>query len=84
VSASAPASRIEIGVVYFAGIVQGLALVTFPAASSVFTRRSFDWLRPLPVVTGIGLVLGYALLGRQRARGCASTPSRAGALGFEV
>jgi MFS transporter, FHS family, glucose/mannose:H+ symporter len=38
VSASAPASRTEIGVVYFAGIVQGLALVTFPAASAIFTR----------------------------------------------
>jgi MFS transporter, FHS family, glucose/mannose:H+ symporter len=38
VSASPPASLTEIGLVYFAGIVQGLALVTFPAASSVFTR----------------------------------------------
>lgn len=38
VSASAPASRTEIGVVYFAGIMQGLALVTFPAASAIFTR----------------------------------------------
>ena len=38
VSGSAPASRTEIGVVYFAGIVQGLALVTFPAASLIFTR----------------------------------------------
>jgi MFS transporter, FHS family, glucose/mannose:H+ symporter len=37
-SVSAPASRTEIGVVYFAGMVQGLALVTFPAASSIFTR----------------------------------------------
>jgi MFS transporter, FHS family, glucose/mannose:H+ symporter len=37
VSASAPASRTEIGVVYIAGMVQGLALVTFPAASSIFT-----------------------------------------------
>jgi fucose permease len=34
---AAPASRTEIGVVYFAGMVQGLALVTFPAASSIFT-----------------------------------------------
>jgi MFS transporter, FHS family, glucose/mannose:H+ symporter len=34
----APASRTEIGVIYFAGMVQGLALVTFPAASSIFTR----------------------------------------------
>ena len=36
-SAAATASRAEIGVVYFAGVVQGLTLVTFPAASSVFT-----------------------------------------------
>jgi hypothetical protein len=38
VSASAPASRTEIGVVYFAGVMQGLALVTFPAASAIFMR----------------------------------------------
>jgi fucose permease len=38
VSVAAPASRTEIGVVYFAGMLQGLALVTFPAASSIFTR----------------------------------------------
>ena len=31
------ANRTEIGVIYCAAIVQGLALVTFPAASSVFT-----------------------------------------------
>ena len=37
-STSAPASRTEIGVVYFAGVLQGLALVTFPAASAIFTR----------------------------------------------
>ena len=30
-------ARNEIGVVYFAAVVQGLALVTFPAASSIFT-----------------------------------------------
>src|SRR5262249_58419948 len=38
VSASTPASRTEIGVIYLAGMMQGLALVTFPAASSIFTR----------------------------------------------
>src|SRR5690242_3118036 len=31
------ATRTEIGVVYGAAVLQGLALVTFPAASSVFT-----------------------------------------------
>jgi fucose permease len=38
------ASRTEIGVVYGAAIVQGLALVTFPAASSIFTSPDgFDF-----------------------------------------
>jgi FHS family glucose/mannose:H+ symporter-like MFS transporter len=36
-STSAKASKTEIGIVYSAGIVQGLALVTFPAASAIFT-----------------------------------------------
>lgn len=31
------AKRSEIGLVYLAGLIQGLALVTFPAASSIFT-----------------------------------------------
>jgi hypothetical protein len=29
--------RSEVGLVYATGLVQGLALVTFPAASSIFT-----------------------------------------------
>jgi FHS family glucose/mannose:H+ symporter-like MFS transporter len=37
VSATATASRAEIGLVYVAAVMQGLALVTFPAASSIFT-----------------------------------------------
>lgn len=35
-----PASRFEIGLLYGAGLVQGLALVTFPAASAVFASPS--------------------------------------------
>ena len=31
------ASRFEIGLLYLAGLVQGLALVTFPAASAILT-----------------------------------------------
>jgi fucose permease len=34
---SSSARPAEIGLVYFAGVVQGLALVTFPAASAIFT-----------------------------------------------
>src|SRR5215469_4308041 len=36
-NAAAPASRTDISVVYSAAVVQGLCLVTFPAASSIFT-----------------------------------------------
>ena len=32
------ANRTEIGLLYFAAVVQGLALVTFPAASAIFTE----------------------------------------------
>ncbi len=35
-----PGSRAENAVVYATGLVQGIVLVTFPAASSVFTARS--------------------------------------------
>ena len=28
-----------------------------------YAGGSFDWLRPFPVLTGLGLVCGYALLG---------------------
>ncbi|MDR3538744.1 MAG: hypothetical protein P4L71_19775 [Acetobacteraceae bacterium] len=34
------ASRFEIGLLYLAGVVQGLALVTFPAASAIFASPS--------------------------------------------
>ena len=34
------ASRFEVGLLYFAGVVQGLALVTFPAASTIFIQPS--------------------------------------------
>jgi cytochrome d ubiquinol oxidase subunit II len=29
----------------------------------VFSGTSFDWLRPFPLATGVGLLFGYALLG---------------------
>ena len=36
-SASPRATRTEVGLIYLTGLMQGLALVTFPAASSIFT-----------------------------------------------
>ena len=35
------ADRREVGAVYGAGLVQGIALVTFPAASSILTSPSY-------------------------------------------
>ena len=32
--------RTEVGLIYVAGLIQGLALVTFPAANSIFTSPS--------------------------------------------
>jgi cytochrome bd-type quinol oxidase subunit 2 len=34
-----------------------------PGGRQQYAGGAFEWLRPLPVLTGIGLVLGYALLG---------------------
>jgi MFS transporter, FHS family, glucose/mannose:H+ symporter len=40
VNPSATASRVTVGLIYLAAVVQGLALVTFPAASSIFASPS--------------------------------------------
>jgi cytochrome d ubiquinol oxidase subunit II len=50
-----------------AAFVQGAAVGAMirgiPVKEGQFAGRAFDWLAPLPVLTGVGLVLGYALLG---------------------
>ncbi len=53
-----------------AAFVQRAAVIAMDRAASLSSNKCrhagvvrLDWLRPLPVVTGIGLVLGYALLG---------------------
>jgi cytochrome bd ubiquinol oxidase subunit II len=49
------------------GFVQGAAIGAMmrglPVADGQFAGRSFDWVHPFPIFTGIGLVLGYALIG---------------------
>ncbi|MBV8091811.1 MAG: cytochrome d ubiquinol oxidase subunit II [Acetobacteraceae bacterium] len=51
----------------FAAFVQGAAVGAMirgiPVVNNQYAGGPFGWLRPLPVLTGIGLVLGYALLG---------------------
>ena len=50
-----------------AAFVQGAAIGAMmrgiPVADNQFAGGAFDWVAPFPVLTGIGLVLGYALLG---------------------
>ena len=50
-----------------AAFVQGAAVGAMmrgvPVANGQFAGTAFDWLAPFPVLTGVGLVLGYALLG---------------------
>jgi cytochrome bd-type quinol oxidase subunit 2 len=45
------------------GAAVGVMIRGIPVVNNQYAGGPFDWLRPLPVVTGIGLILGYALLG---------------------
>ena len=66
------ANRTEIGVVYSAAVVQGLVLVTFPAASSVFTSPDgfgFDSTRyGTMFVPQVALAIAAAALAPKLAR----------------
>ncbi|GAB3349808.1 MULTISPECIES: cytochrome d ubiquinol oxidase subunit II [Chromohalobacter] len=45
------------------GAVVGAYIEGFETADRVFTGGALDWLTPFSVITGLGLVAGYALLG---------------------
>ena len=48
---------------FFQGVVLGMYVEGFTVTGRVFSGTSFDWLRPFPLATGVGLLFGYALLG---------------------
>jgi cytochrome d ubiquinol oxidase subunit II len=50
-------------VAFVQGAAVGAMIRGIPVANGQYIGTSFDWLAPLPVVCGIGLILGYALLG---------------------
>ncbi len=50
----------------FVGAAVGAMVRGIPVVDGQYAGGRFDWLAPLPVFTGIGLVLGYALLGASR------------------
>jgi cytochrome d ubiquinol oxidase subunit II len=45
------------------GVVVGTYIQGYETANGVFTGGAFDWLTPFTVLTGLGLLAGYALLG---------------------
>jgi cytochrome d ubiquinol oxidase subunit II len=48
---------------FFQGVVLGMYVQGFTVTGRAFSGTSFDWLRPFPIATGVGLLFGYALLG---------------------
>jgi cytochrome d ubiquinol oxidase subunit II len=50
-------------VAFVQGAAVGAMIRGIPVNNGQYAGGSFGWLAPLPVFTGIGLVLGYALLG---------------------
>jgi Major Facilitator Superfamily len=67
-----PASRAEVSVVYGAGVVQGIALVTFPAAGTIFTSPDHYGLTSTQYGTmfipQVVTAIGASLLGGAAAR----------------
>ena len=52
----------EIGLVYLAGLVQGVALVTFPTASSIFTSPHPQGYGFSSIYAGTSLVAGAMIV----------------------
>ncbi len=50
-------------VTFVQGAAVGGLMRGIPVANGQFAGGSFDWVHPFPILTGIGMVLGYALLG---------------------
>jgi len=50
-------------VAFVQGAAVGAMMRGIPVADGQYAGGAWDWLAPFPVLTGIGLVLGYALLG---------------------
>ncbi|HSC98233.1 MAG TPA: cytochrome d ubiquinol oxidase subunit II [Casimicrobiaceae bacterium] len=48
---------------FFQGVVLGMYVEGFNVTGRAFSGTSFDWARPFPLATGVGLLFGYAMLG---------------------
>jgi cytochrome d ubiquinol oxidase subunit II len=45
------------------GVVLGNFIRGFPVSGRAFAGTSWDWIAPFPLLTGVGLMVGYCLLG---------------------
>ena len=45
------------------GVVLGNFIRGFPVEGRSFSGTSWDWIAPFPLLTGLGLIVGYSLLG---------------------
>ena len=50
-------------VAFVQGAAVGAMILGIPVADGQYAGGAFDWFAPFPILTGIGLVFGYALLG---------------------
>ena len=48
---------------YFQGVVLGMFVQGFEVRGRAYAGGTFDWVQPFPLLTGVGLIAGYALLG---------------------
>ena len=48
---------------FFQGVVLGTYVSGFPVTGRAFAGTTLYWLQPFPLLTGVGLVFGYVLLG---------------------
>jgi cytochrome d ubiquinol oxidase subunit II len=53
----------SVAVAFVQGAAVGALMRGLPVEDGQFAGTSFTWLHPFPILTGIGLVIGYALLG---------------------
>jgi len=53
----------SLSVAFVQGAAVGAMMRGIPVENGQFAGSSLDWLHPFPILTGIGLVFGYALLG---------------------
>ena len=45
------------------GIILGMFVQGFPQANGHYVGTSWDWIKPFPIFTGLGLIAGYTLQG---------------------